>query len=141
MTIFSCVNESRERVSECVDGDVTSEKDRWRGGGGLGGIGRRRSDRGINAGFTTYNSAVAHRPLDFLLAWHEPRSVPSAFRRTCAELSGCARPYEKTKEILDQIGSPRGQTEKSTRTRKVRASKRTLRKQETNKSETTTVTS
>lgn len=68
--------------------------------------------------------------LDFLLAWHEPRSVPSAFRRTCAELSGCAR----TKEILEQIGSPRGQTEKGARTREAYVP-RSVRsqKQETNK--------
>ncbi|XP_077258740.1 uncharacterized protein LOC143895466 [Temnothorax americanus] len=33
-----------------------------RGGGGLGGIGRRRGNRGINAGLQLYNSAVAHRP-------------------------------------------------------------------------------
>ncbi|XP_071554668.1 uncharacterized protein [Temnothorax nylanderi] len=135
MMIFSCVNGSRERVSECVG---EGPEERRRGPGRHRATAERPWDQ---RRITTYNSAVAHRPLDFLLVWHEPRSVPSAFRRTCAELSGCARPYEKTKEILDQIGSPRGQTEKSTRTRKVRASKRTLRKQETNKSETTTVTS
>lgn len=63
-----------------------------------------------------------------------------AFRRTCAELSGCVCATvpgrrRKTKEILEQIGNPRGQTGKGTRTRNVRASKRTLRKRGTNKNE------
>lgn len=63
-----------------------------------------------------------------------------AFRRTCAELSGCVCATvpgrrRKTKEILEQIGNPRGQTGKGTRTRDVRASKRTLRKHGTNKNE------
>lgn len=59
-------------------------------------------------------------------AWHEPRSVLPAFRRTCAELSGCAIVREDGGNPgADGEESPWGQTREGTRTPETYVSRKT----------------